>query len=73
MVASGIPWSNWLAVVEVAQAVIASASSPTASSGVRSGVSGAACVPLAGGLAHVIQHSTVSQVRIKEGTSCKQC
>jgi hypothetical protein len=73
MAAAGLSWTNWLAVVTVAQAVIDAVpeatptmpSMPSSNGSVR----GAACVPLAGGLVHVIQHSTISQVR----PEAKQC
>ncbi|KAF6252864.1 armadillo-type protein [Scenedesmus sp. NREL 46B-D3] len=63
MAAAGISWTNWLAVVTLAQAIVqaaAAGASPTPGSG--GGVAQAVFVPLAGGLVHVIHHSTVSQV-----------
>ncbi|WIA23756.1 hypothetical protein OEZ85_000433 [Tetradesmus obliquus] len=66
MAAAGLSWTNWLAVVMLAQAVV-EAAAPARSSAAAAGgsVPAAACVPLAGGLVHVIQHSTISQLRGK--------
>jgi hypothetical protein len=66
---AGLSWSSWLAVVQLAAALTAAAAAAAAAG--SSTVGGAAVqqqqyvaslVPLAGGLAHVLQHSTVSQV-----------
>jgi hypothetical protein len=60
MAASGFSWSAWLAVVQLASSLIASAAPAARASG-TSGLP-VVLVPLAGGLVHVLQHSTVSQV-----------
>lgn len=66
MAAAGLSWTNWLAVVTLAQAVVEAAAPAGASTAAGGGsVPAAACVPLAGGLVHVIQHSTISQLRGK--------
>jgi hypothetical protein len=62
MSAAGISWANWLAVVTVAQTMVEAAATTAASAANDGGVPPTVYVPLAGGLVHVIQHSTVSQV-----------
>jgi hypothetical protein len=62
MSAAGISWVNWLAVVTVAQTMVEAAATTAASAANDGDVPPAVLVPLAGGLVHVIQHSTVSQV-----------
>jgi hypothetical protein len=64
MTAAGLSWTNWLAVVTLAHGVITAVSAAPSAPGSGGSVLARACVPLAGGLVHVLQHSTVSQVRL---------
>lgn len=60
MTAPGIPWASWLGVVTLAAALIEAAGQR------QQDTDGALlldCLPLASGLVHVLDHSTVSQVR----------
>jgi hypothetical protein len=54
-------WANWLAVVTVALTLV-DAATTSASTSNNGSVPPAVYVPLAGGLVHVIHHSTISQV-----------
>eukprot|EP00878_Enallax_costatus_P009355 GHUV01009777.1.p1 GENE.GHUV01009777.1~~GHUV01009777.1.p1 ORF type:complete len:703 (+),score=264.85 GHUV01009777.1:111-2219(+) len=56
MAAPGLPWASWLAVVTLASTVLDTAGN---------GPLVVACIPLAAGLVHVLQHSTISQLRLK--------
>jgi hypothetical protein len=57
LAAPGFSWSTWLSTVNLAAGLIAAAAAPGGA-----GLS-VAMVPLAGGLVHVLTHSTVSQLR----------
>jgi hypothetical protein len=62
MTAAGLPWTAWLAVVNLASTVIDSVQVNSSSSS-SNHLAPAAVVPLIGGLVHVLQHTMISQVR----------
>lgn len=59
MTAPGLTWTRWLAVVSLVLTVLETTGN---------GSLAADCIPLAAGLVHVLQHSTVSQVGWQRGT-----
>lgn len=61
MTAAGLPWTAWLAVVNLASTVIDSVKVNSSSSS-SNHLAPAAVVPLIGGLVHVLQHTMISQV-----------
>jgi hypothetical protein len=61
LTAAGLNWSTWLSLVTLAAALTAAAAGGGGSNGSNGYV--VALVPLAGGLVHVLQHSTISQVK----------